>query len=177
MANYASPLQQQFVRAYKDKDTLAFAKYSQQFIVLIGDLDQLLRTRQDFLLGPWVASARRWGNNEVEKALYEFNAKDLITLWGDKECPLNEYACRQWSGLLNDFYKPRWQQFFARASLALREGKDMDMEAFRKEIKDWEWQWVHQRRDYSLSASGDPIAVARAMYQKYRSVIGTGGNW
>ena len=177
LANYASPLQQQFVRAFKDRDTIAFEKYSQQFLSLIGDMDQLLATRKDFLLGPWVASARRWGSTEAEKALYEFNAKDLITLWGDKDCPLNEYACRQWSGLMNDFYKPRWQQFFSLASLALRDGKDLDTERFRKEIKDWEWQWAHRRQDYPSSATGDPIAAARAMYQKYRSVIATEADW
>lgn len=87
------------------------------------------------------------GNNEKEKALYEFNAKDLITLWGDKNCPLNEYSCRQWSGLLNDFYKPRRQQFFAEVSLAVKEGREIDMNLFTKKIKDWEWRWVNQRKD------------------------------
>ncbi len=77
LANYASPLQQQFVQAYKNKDAVAFAKYSTQFLTLIDDMDKLVATRKDFLLGPWVASARKLGNNEKEKALYEFNAKDL----------------------------------------------------------------------------------------------------
>ncbi|MDP4285056.1 MAG: alpha-N-acetylglucosaminidase [Bacteroidota bacterium] len=176
LANYASPLQQQFVQAYKNKDADAFAKYSKRFIALIGDMDQLLATRTDFLLGPWIASARKWGNNEKEKALYEFNAKDLITLWGDKNCPLNEYSCRQWSGLLNDFYKPRWQQFFTKASLALREGKKMDIDAFTTEIKNWEWHWVNKRKDYKIATTGDPIVMAKVMYKKYRSVIQNAGN-
>ena len=177
LANYASPLQQQFVQAYKNKNVVAFAKYSQQFLTLIDDMDKLVATRKDFLLGPWVGSARKWGNNEKEKALYEFNAKDLITLWGDKDCPLHEYACRQWSGLLNDFYKPRWQQFFAKASAALRAGREIDMAAFNKEIKDWEWHWVNERKDYKLTTTGDPIVMAKAMYEKYRSVIQKAANW
>ena len=101
----------------------------------------------------------------------------MITLWGDKDCPLHEYACRQWSGLLNDFYKPRWEQFFAKASAALREGKEMDMAAFNKEIKDWEWHWVNERKDYKLTTTGDPIVLAKAMYKKYRSVIQNAANW
>ena len=58
------------------------------------------------MLGPWLTSARSWGKTEAEKNLYEQNARDLITLWGDANSPLHEYANRQWSGLLNDFYRP-----------------------------------------------------------------------
>jgi alpha-N-acetylglucosaminidase len=171
LANYALPLQQQFVIAYQNKDLNGFKKYSKQFIALIENMDRLLATRKDFLLGPWVADARRWGATEKEKALYEMNAKDLITLWGDKDCPLNEYACKQWSGLLNDFYKPRWRQFFAKAEEALSNKKEVNMETFTKQVKEWEWKWVNQRKDYSVVVTGDPIAVSKAMYQKYRSLI------
>lgn len=171
LANYASPLHEQFTKAYRNKSAAEFAKVSKQFIELIEDMDRLLAARKDFLLGPWVASARKWGNTEKEKALYEMNAKDLITLWGDKDCPLNEYACRQWSGLLNDFYKPRWEQFFAKASAALREGKDMDIDSFVKNIKDWEWQWVNKRKDYPVTITGNALDAASFMYKKYRRLI------
>ncbi len=176
LANYASPLQQQFVQAYKNKDALAFAKYSKQFITLIDDMDKLLATRKDFLLGTWVASARKWGINEKDKALYEFNAKDLVTLWGDKDCPLHEYACRQWSGMMSDFYKPRWEQFFAKATSSLRRGREMDLTAFNEEIKEWEWHWVNERKDYKQATTGDPIVLAKAMYKKYRPVIQNAAN-
>ena len=134
-------------------------------------MDKLLATRKEFLLGTWVSDARRWGTNEKEKALYEMNAKDLITLWGNKDCPLNEYACKQWSGLLNDFYKPRWQQFLTKAEDALLNKKALDMDAFSNQIKNWEWQWVNKRKDYPAAASGNAIVVSKAMHQKYRSLI------
>jgi len=171
LANYASVLQQQFVKAYKEKDTAAFTKFSKKFIELINDVDQLLSTRKDFLLGPWIASARACGHNEKEKALYEMNAKDIITLWGDENCPLNEYACRQWSGLLTDFYKPRWKQFFAKATTALNEGKEMDKGAFVKEIKQWEWHWVNERKDYPVVAKGNSMDTIKILYKKYRAVL------
>jgi alpha-N-acetylglucosaminidase len=171
LVNYASPMQQQIVKAWKEKDAVAFSKYSKQFIELIGDVDKLLATRKDFLLGPWIASARKCGSTEKENALYEFNAKDLITLWGDKNCPLNEYACRQWSGLLNDFYKPRWEQFFKKALSALNEGKEMDKAVFIKEIKEWEWHWVNERKDYPINETGNLIAGVKWCYQKYRLVV------
>ncbi len=172
LANYASPVQRKFVLAYQQKDIASFKKYSKQFIELIQDMDALLATRKDFMLGPWVADARRWGTNEAEKALYEMNAKDLITLWGDKDCPLNEYACRQWSGLLNDFYKPRWERYFSKAIISMESGKELDMNAFTKEIKEWEWKWVNTRKDYPVSPKGNSVEEAKRLYQKYRTLVG-----
>ena len=169
LANYALPLQRRFVKAYNEKDTVAFSKYSKLFIDLIGDMDNLLATRKNFLLGPWIADARKWGSSAAEKALYEKNAKDLITLWGDADNRLHEYACRQWSGLMNDFYKSRWQQFFEKVSLALQQGKEMDVAAFQKTISKWEWQWVNSRKDYPLTTSGTVTGVVKTMYAKYRA--------
>ena len=171
LANYASPLQRKFVLAHQQKDIASFKKYSKQFIELIQDMDALLASRKDFMLGPWVADARRWGTNDAEKALYEMNAKDLITLWGDKDCPLNEYACRQWSGLLNDFYKPRWERYFAKAISSMEAGKELDMNAFTKEIKDWEWKWVNTRKDYPVNPRGNSVEEAKKLYQKYRPQV------
>ncbi|MEJ2882964.1 alpha-N-acetylglucosaminidase [Pedobacter sp. GR22-6] len=168
LANYALPLQRRFVAAYRQKDLATFKAESTKFIALIEDMDKLLATRKDFLLGPWVADARKWGENNEEKQLYEMNAKDLITLWGDANNPLHEYACRQWSGLLNDFYKPRWQQFFAKATQALGAGTTVDLKAFDKEIREWEWKWVNQRKDYFVNPSGDPVKTAIEMHKKYR---------
>jgi alpha-N-acetylglucosaminidase len=114
LANYALVLQRKWVAAYHARDEKKFKAYSQAFVRLIDDLDALLATHEDFLLGKWVADARKCGASASQKDIYERNAKNLITLWGDKDAILHEYACRQWSGLLSDFYKPRWQQFFRR---------------------------------------------------------------
>ena len=167
LANYALPLQRKWVLAYQQKDLANFKKYSGEFIELIEDMDQLLATRKDFLLGTWVEDARRCGKTDDEKALYEMNAKDLITLWGDKDCPLNEYACKQWSGLLNDFYKPRWQQYFAQVELDIAGQKALDKEVFATQIKAWEWAWVNSPKNYPVTPQGDPIVKARQLYQKY----------
>lgn len=171
MANYALPVQRNFVSAYKKRDLTQFRTESKKFIRIIEDMDRLLATRKDFLLGPWVADARKWGENESEKALYEMNAKDLITLWGDAKNPLHEYACRQWSGLLSDFYKPRWQRFFVKAEQSLTENQALDMAIFDSEISLWEWKWVNERKDYPVNAIGDPIKTAIDIHQKYRKEI------
>lgn len=167
MANYALMLQKNWRDAYYARDKENFLKYSQEFIDLITDLDSLLATRKDFMLGPWIESARKCGDTAEEKALYEQNARDLITLWGDKNNPLHEYSNRQWSGLLNDFYKPRWQKFFDVLATKVDTKEYPDLDAFDAAIKDWEWNWVTTQKNYSTTPVGNSIAMSLKMYDKY----------
>ncbi len=172
LANYALPLQKKWVDAYRQKNLADFDKYSHQFLELISDIDRLLATRKDFLLGPWLSDARKQGSGLAEKDLYERNARDLITLWGDADSPLHEYSCRQWSGLLDDFYKVRWEKFFAELNSSLKKGKDADLKAFESEIRQWEWHWVNSHKVYPVNAVGSSVMEAKTMYQKYRKIIG-----
>jgi len=172
LANYVLPIQSKWVNAYRQKNISDFKKYSSEYLQLISDMDALLRTRKDFLLGPWLADARNQGTTKAEKDIYEQNARDLITLWGDADSPLHEYSCRQWSGLLNDFYKPRWAQFFALLEDALKSGKEANFKGFDKSISQWEWKWVNSHKNYPVQASGNSIIMAKAIYNKYRKLIG-----
>ena len=168
LANYALPVQQQITLAYQRNDKDDFEKYSTEFIELIDDMDKLLATRKDFLLGPWIADARSWGETEEEKALYEQNARDLITLWGGANNRLHEYSNRQWSGLFYDFYKPRWEQFFADVK---DDWGEFDQDKFDEEIKQWEWNWVLERKDFPEEASGSSTEIAAELHRKYRERI------
>ncbi len=174
LANYADFIHEKLVRAYRDKDPAAYKKYCDEFLQIITDLDSLLGTRKDFLLGPWISDARSFGNSSDEKALYELNARDLITLWGDANSPLHEYSCRQWSGLLNDFYKRRWQKFFEMTTNSLESEKEFDPVAFGKYISNWEWQWVNKRSDYPVEPVGNSIDQSIHIYKKYNNKIKSG---
>lgn len=171
LANYASVVQQQFAADYQRKDLKSFEKNSKKFLMLLDDMDRLLASRKDFLLGRWLESAKSWGTNAQEKALYEKNARNLITLWGDKNSRLHEYACKQWSGMIAGFYKPRWEQFFGRVSLSLENGSAAELAKFETDIRDWEWKWVNGNENYATAAKGDPIQIASTLYQKYYQQI------
>ncbi len=168
LANYALPLQQQISVAYQNNDKAAFEKYSKAFITLIEDLDRLLATQKDFMLGPWLADARQWGSIPEESNLYEQNARDLITLWGGADNRLHEYSNRQWSGLLNDFYKPRWELFFEQVR---SDWKKFDQNAFDETIKKWEWKWVQSNNEFPVLHKGNSADIAVELYKKYRDHI------
>ena len=167
LADYADSLQQSCAEAYREKDVYLFRYRSARFLELLDDMDKLLGTRRDFLLGPWLSAARAWGTTGAESDLFEKNARDLITLWGDKNSPLHEYACKQWSGLISAFYKPRWAAFFAEAADSLEQHKTMDVKAFDQRIRDWEWDWVNRHDVFPDKPTGDPVATAVALYHKY----------
>jgi alpha-N-acetylglucosaminidase len=171
LANYGDVLQRKFAADYKNKDLANFEKRSTAFLNLISDMDQLLATRKDFLLGTWLNSAKGWGTTPAEKKLYEKNARNLITVWGDTTCRLNDYAARQWSGMLSGFYKPRWQQFINLSTQALKANKEVNLQAFENTIRRWEWNWVNSNEVYKDSTVGDPIQVANMLYTKYRKQI------
>ena len=171
LANYADSLQQQFARAYQNNDAAAFKKYSLQFLALLTDMDRLLATRKDFLLGRWLQDAKGWGATPAEKALFEKNARDLVTLWGDKNSELHEYSSRQWSGLINNFYKARWAQFFTYVNTCMQQHKSVDEKYFDEKMKDWEWQWVNAHELYAATPKGNAVATAKELYAKYSAVV------
>jgi alpha-N-acetylglucosaminidase len=172
LANYASPLQQQMVKAYQTGDKEQFKQYSNRFLQLMDDIDALLSTRKDFLLGKWITEARANGITEKEKNLYEFNARDLVTLWGDKESGLREYSNRQWAGLIKGYYKQRWALFFDQLNKSLVSGSKFDELAFDKQVKDWEWQWVNKHDNaYPNTVSGNSVEKAKQLFEKYNPII------
>jgi alpha-N-acetylglucosaminidase len=71
--------------------------------------------------------------------------------------------------LLNDFYKPRWQQFFTLLQRSLRTGTEPDLKKFDETIRNWEWKWVKTQKGFPVQAIGNEVKVAQKMYEKYRN--------
>ena len=171
LANYANTIQPKIASAFKQKDFDGFKNYSASFLQLMDDMDELLNTRMDFLLGKWLNEARANGITQPESDLYEINARDLITLWGDKNSSLHEYSNRQWAGLIKGFYKPRWEMFFATLNQSLEDNKPFDAAAFESKVKDWEWAWVNKHDTYPDKVMGKSVEVAEEMFKKYGNEI------
>ena len=133
---------------------------------LVHDLDELLATSDQFLLGRWLEDAKRWGATEEERARLEWNARRVLTLWGDGTA-LRDYAWKEWSGLLAGFYGKRWELFFRRRQEALDAGRPFDQATSHREILQFEKDWASARDTYSASARGDCVEVARRLLEQY----------
>ena len=138
---------------------------------MIRDLDELLATRPEYLLGNWLEDARRWGENRAEKDRLEWNARRVLTMWGDQTL-IRDYSRRQWSGMLTGFYLPRWEKFFAAADAALASGASFDAAAFDRELQEWERRWADRHESYPTRPRGDSINVSRRLWEKYHPADG-----
>lgn len=71
-----------WINAYEHKAAHSFNILSATMQKLISDWDTLLATHESYLFGRFTAAARGWATNDEESALYEFNARNQVTLWG-----------------------------------------------------------------------------------------------
>lgn len=72
-------------------------------------MDALMNLRPDRRIESWAEAARSWAHSDDQAAYYDENARRLITTWGWPE--LSDYASRVWSGLIRDYYAPRWSAY------------------------------------------------------------------
>lgn len=143
-----------------------FALLGEQLIAILLGMDELVGTCGEFLLGRWLADARRWGSNEEQKNRLELGARRQVTIWGHTDL-LRDYARKEWAGLLRGFYVPRWRRYLEAGKTALERGKPLDAVAFERDLLEWEMQWIAGHESYNDNPSGDPVAVSRRLIASY----------
>ncbi len=146
--------------AYGRKDRAAFATLTTEFLHRMDQLDGLLGTREEFLLGRWLAYARSWATADAEADRLEYDARTIITTWGpDRKTydALRDYANRDWNGLMRSFYRDRWARYFASLTTALEQNTEPT-------AIDWfehDRAWTLRRDRYPAEPHGDTVASAR----------------
>lgn len=166
LTNHAGQLHGEIIKAHKAGDIEAFDEAAERFLNLIRDLDELLGTRREFLLGKWQADARRWGKTDAEKAQMEWNARRVLTLWGGTKA-INDYARKEWSGMLNGFYLKRWEPYLAVHAQALRSGRPVDEEASYARLREWMLAWSDDQTTFPAQPSGDSVALSKKLADRY----------
>ncbi|MFF3603921.1 alpha-N-acetylglucosaminidase [Streptomyces sp. NPDC002463] len=123
-------------------------------------LGRLVASDRRFLLGPWLAAARSWAADAEERDRLEYDARSILTTWADRgpsdSAGLHDYANREWAGLVQDVYAPRWAAYFASLDTALVQGT-------APAAIDWfarEDAWARGHQAYPTSPTGDPVALA-----------------
>lgn len=169
LANYAQVVHAKIATAYERNDKEGFGKAINEFLQLLDDQDLLLSSIDHFMLGKWIEEARRAATTQAEKDLFEFNARTLITTWSFQNSNLHDYAHREWSGLLSDFYKPRWEMFFDYLK------KNMDgIKTPEPDYYAFEAAWTKQTNSFPSKAILDPVKQAQLIYEGYYNKIESG---
>ncbi len=173
------PLVRAVEDAFSRKDIAALELAGERILDLLMDLDVLVGTRREFLLGPWLEAAKSWGTTDAERRLYEWNARNIITMWGTR-CTegewedLNLYAHKQWQGMFAGYYLPRWREFLARLRASLERGTSFERAPYLDEMCAWEQEWCERTDSYPVEPCGDELAVAGALFAKYFPMEGGG---
>ncbi len=172
LGNHFLKLREQFTAACDRKDASAAQECADAMRELLRDLDGLMATREDFMLGKWLSDARAFGKDDAEKRYYEQNARNLLTTWGEDGQSLNDYANRTWSGLVGTHYLPRWDHFLTEAVKALKEGRVLEQKILDETLTEMEGRWVRTSNPLPADPKGNSFAVVKRLTEKYRRSIG-----
>ena len=170
LANSAQEYHKEMVAAYDNGDINNFKKISTHFLELIKLQENVLSTSPEFLVGTWIEQARTMleGADDWTMDLFEFNARALITTWGDyKNGSLKDYSNRQWAGLTNDLYYKRWEMWVNNVTNEL-EGKPTQNINWHKVEYKWANEKTTENNKYATTGSGEDLgALAKEAMDKF----------
>lgn len=156
------------VNSFRHGNYSSFETSSTLLLSVLIDLEEILSTNMHFLLGVWLNDAKTVGSTPVEKELYEWNARNQITLWGPNG-EILDYATKQWSGIVIDYYFPRWSLFLDYLNKSLISGTRFNQHTFDKDVfNNIEKPFTFMKKLYPLCPKGNTIDVARKIHKKWR---------
>lgn len=158
----ATSLQDALKPAYMAHDANKLAKIRDQFMELFDLKDALMHTRSEMRLATWVNDARSWGVTAKEKNDYEANAKNIITLWSLPNSNLNDYATRDWSGLVGNYHKQRWKIYLDAMVRDARKGQGLNPIIW-KDVLAFESSWYKQPGNYPSPPEGNLISLSKKL--------------
>ena len=87
-------------------------------------------------------------------------------MWGETKW-IDDYARKEWSGMLNDYYAVRWQKYFDYVMLAMQNNQEFDHDSAINDIFRWEYDWSDQHKEYQDKPNGNSIEVSKMFLNKY----------
>jgi alpha-N-acetylglucosaminidase len=171
LGNYFAVLRDKFTAAYEQHNAVAVHEYGQQMLQLLSDLDTLLATNQNFLLGSWIADAEKMAASPNEKQYYAEDAKRILTVWGQPGKHLTDYANRAWAGLMQTYYRQRWKLFVENIEKSMQQNQAFNQEAFNQTLTRFEENWVKSNQKFNDKPMGNTIEISKQLYAKYAPMI------
>ena len=160
-------LRDSFVAAYRNGNREEAESLAAQMQALMADIAAITACDPQFRLDRWLRAAESFAATPEEKDYYRHNAWLLITIWGEDAPPLNDYACRLWSGLVRNYYAPRWNLFTDTILNCMADGSAFSQEAFEQACRELEVRLVSQAPMVDDGPVGDVTELCRNAYAKY----------
>ena len=143
--------------AYLAGDQADFEKQSGIYLQLIRDTAEILATSEDFLLGNFLEGAEsKGGKDKTARSQMRQAMLQLITTWTPTHGMLNDYAHRQLSELMSQYYLKRWEAFFAVKKAELK-GQKLEGEGGQSASQTTENNGEAVSTSFELSRSVDTV--------------------
>ncbi|CAM4853056.1 unnamed protein product [Rotaria socialis] len=139
----------ELIAAYKRADLYGVSTQAAILVDILADMEMVLASDRRFLLGNWVGDALQFATR------------------------LFDYARKFWSGMIQDYYAPRWYVFFDVILKSIVEGKPVDSHLLGERLfLEAELPFfMLEAKIYPTTTRGDSIMIARELYNKYRSTL------
>ncbi|XP_061391722.1 alpha-N-acetylglucosaminidase [Musca vetustissima] len=155
------------INAFKRKEYDTFDILKKLMISILLDVEHILSTNKAFLLGKWIEGSHSWSVNAKEKHILEFNARNQITLWGPHG-EIVDYATKQWSGVIQDLFYPRWKLFLDYLSYCLYKNQTFNSNIITNDIYNLvEIPFNYQRKMYPTDSRGDAYQASKQIFMKW----------
>ncbi len=124
-----------------------------EFIELLTAVDRLLESHPILRMERWTELAGQAACTPQERERFTEEARRLVTVWGGPS--LSDYSARVWSGLIRDYYIPRWKHYF----ISKRHEESFDFRNYD--------EGYHVSRGFSfVEPFADPLAAARELVRQ-----------
>ena len=87
--------------------------------------------------------------------------------WGPSG-QINDYAKKEWGGLVRSYYKARYELLFNMATDSLSKKYEWDQRRYTEELQlTVEEPWQTDRTTFPVEPEADAVTVSHAMHTKY----------
>ena len=157
--------------AFTKRDQHETTLLSKTLLSTIDDYDQLLSSNEHFMVGRWI----EWARNSVPNASIalqnhlEFNARNQITLWGPHG-EINDYAKKEWGGLVSSYYKKRYELLFSMVDQVLQQGNGSkwNQNTYQANVlTQVELPWSNDTTSFPSQPEHDLLEIIGALHDKY----------
>ncbi|KAH8297970.1 hypothetical protein KR018_003236 [Drosophila ironensis] len=153
--------------SYRKRQAQRFEYLGSKLLELLDDMELILASGRNFLLGNWLEQAKQVALPAEDRRSFEFNARNQITAWGP-DGQILDYACKQWSGLVSDYYRPRWSLFLDDVTVALHAQLPFNGTAFKQKVSQRiELPFSNKTDAYPTQPTGNVWYISQTIYEKW----------